>query len=228
MTAWQHPDSHGGPDFVRVGSWVLDHAAIEELAEKERAGVGEQGPQRSVVDPRDSAFRRGERLPQWTREDSNPTAPLQEANASVTPRALASGEGVEPSRALRAHQESAHDSSLAPCRSASRTSERIGPGARRKPRSVLTALDCASARDLLLRGLAVAPDPPGPSRPRADHPRPGRCRFGAVAWPLGHPACAGPRRVWSEDFPQRPRRSPSAVHGLLDRHASERDAWAKS
>src|SRR2546425_10426354 len=43
MTAWQHPDSHGGLDFVRVGSWVLDHAAIIRPSEK-AAGRGREKP----------------------------------------------------------------------------------------------------------------------------------------------------------------------------------------
>ena len=51
---------------------------------------------------------------------------------------------------------------------------------------------------------------------RADHSPPWRCRFGAVARPLGRPACDGPRCVWSEDVPQRPLWPPSAAHGLLD------------
>src|SRR3989454_9323093 len=42
MTAWQHPDSHGGLDFVRVGSWVLDHAAIIRPSEKAAGRVRER------------------------------------------------------------------------------------------------------------------------------------------------------------------------------------------
>src|SRR2546428_9091667 len=42
MTAWQHPDSHGGLDFVRVGSWVLDHAAIIRPSEKAAGRVREK------------------------------------------------------------------------------------------------------------------------------------------------------------------------------------------
>src|SRR2546428_3808116 len=43
MTARQHPDSHGDLDFVRVGSWVLDHAAIIRPSEK-AAGRGRGMP----------------------------------------------------------------------------------------------------------------------------------------------------------------------------------------
>jgi len=43
--------------------------------------------------------------------------------------------------------------------------EQKKPDGRRKPHSVPTAFDCASIPDLLPRGLAVAPVPPGPSRP---------------------------------------------------------------
>src|SRR5256885_14633965 len=46
MTAWQHPDSHGGLDFVRVGSWVLDHAAILRPSEKAAGRVREKPPNR--------------------------------------------------------------------------------------------------------------------------------------------------------------------------------------
>src|SRR3989454_12259133 len=46
MTAWQHPDSHGGLDFVRVGSWVLDHAAILRPSEKAAGPVRERPPNR--------------------------------------------------------------------------------------------------------------------------------------------------------------------------------------
>src|SRR2546427_9952370 len=42
MTAWQHPDSHGGLDFVRVGSWVLDYAAIIRPSEKAAGRVRER------------------------------------------------------------------------------------------------------------------------------------------------------------------------------------------
>ena len=55
----------------------------------------------------------------------------------------------------------------------------------------------------------------------ADHPPRRRCRLGAVAGPLGPPACAGPRCDWSGDFPQRPRRPPSAVHELLDLYSND-------
>src|SRR2546428_9433833 len=42
MTARQHPDSHGDLDFVRVGSWVLDHAAIIRPSEKAAGRVREK------------------------------------------------------------------------------------------------------------------------------------------------------------------------------------------
>src|SRR2546428_12792533 len=42
MTARQHPDSHGDLDFVRVGSWVLDHAAIIRPSEKAAGRVRER------------------------------------------------------------------------------------------------------------------------------------------------------------------------------------------
>jgi len=86
-----------------------------------------------------------------------------------------------------------------------RTGERMGPGARRKPRSVLTAFNSASVPDLLPRGLAVAPIPRRTSRPC---PPIILLRGGLVSVRL--PRLSAPRlapgraALWSGDFPQRP------------------------
>lgn len=121
--------------------------------------------------------RRGRTLADTTRDDGERRMdpggfgpPLPACKAGVlplTPRAPASGAGVEPAGAPRSPPgiRLALAARCLAVRPAGFSSERMCPGARRKPRSVLAAFYCASARDLLPRGLTVSPDPPGTSRP---------------------------------------------------------------
>ena len=139
-----------------------------------------------------------------------PITRLQGVGAAVAPRARHVRRRSRTCSGLPTQR----DSSPLPFRSASRT--------KKGSRCPLYApfcfrRHCTKRRvpDLHPRGLAVPPVPPRASR-SLGHPPWRWSRFGAVARPLGRPACDGPRFVWSGDVPQQPLWPPSAAHGLLD------------
>src|SRR2546428_10492801 len=98
MTARQHPDSHGDLDFVRVGSWVLDHAAIIRPSEKAAGRVRERPANRR----RRLVTRHLRRTSATPAVDSRGFEPrLRFARAARFPYTTrpTSGEGGEPSPA---------------------------------------------------------------------------------------------------------------------------------
>src|SRR2546422_3068564 len=100
MTARQHPDSHGDLDFVRVGSWVLAHAAIIRPSEKAAGRVRERPANRR----RRLVTRHLRRTSATAAVDSRGFEPrLRFARAACFHYTTSptSGEGVEPSRARR-------------------------------------------------------------------------------------------------------------------------------
>src|SRR3989442_9497200 len=100
MTARQHPDSHGDLDFVRVGSWVLDHAAIIRPSEKAAGRVRERPANRR----RRLMTRHLRRTSATAAVDSRgfePRLPLSRAAFFPYTTSPTSREGVEPSPAPR-------------------------------------------------------------------------------------------------------------------------------